>query len=156
MIATSLPPPAADTATTPGRDEIYTRAAEPVAFTDGHHFQLRAPMDLDAVATAATGPLSVILQVTKKCNFDCSFCSDTLQEPDPSLGALERMRDNLAGMPRVFLSGGEPLLRRDFVDMFAGTVLGVPTNATRAPPVHSNQANLLIALGIHSAAFRKD
>ncbi|ONH51342.1 radical SAM protein [Frankia sp. CcI49] len=134
MIATSPSPPAADTTTRPGRPGICTRADEPLVFTDGHHFQLRAPMDLDAVATAAIGPLSVILQVTKKCNFDCSFCSETLQEPDPTLGAMERMRDNLAGVPRVFLSGGEPLLRRDFVDivdMFAGTVIGVPTNATR-------------------------
>jgi molybdenum cofactor biosynthesis enzyme MoaA len=47
---------------------------------------------------------------------------------------LERVRDNLAGVPRVFLSGGEPLLRADIVDivdLFAGTVIGLPTNATR-------------------------
>ncbi|WP_239308964.1 radical SAM protein, partial [Frankia sp. Cj3] len=134
MIAYSPSLPAADTEAQPSDDEICTRADEPVAFTDGHHFRLTAPLDLEAIAAAAAGPLSVILQVTKKCNFDCSFCSETLQEPDPTLAALERIRDNLAGVPRVFLSGGEPLLRRDFVDivdLFAGTVIGVPTNATR-------------------------
>jgi molybdenum cofactor biosynthesis enzyme MoaA len=41
---------------------------------------------------------------------------------------------NLAGVQRVFLSGGEPLLRRDLpdiVDMYSGFILGLPTNATR-------------------------
>ncbi|KLL10579.1 MULTISPECIES: radical SAM protein [Protofrankia] len=134
MIA-STPIPVIETAAAPPvPGETRLRAGAPVVFTDGHHFSLAGPQDLDAVVDAAAGPLSVILQVTKRCNFDCSFCSETLQEPDPSLAVLERVRDNLAGVPRVFLSGGEPLLRRDFidiVDMFTGTVLGVPTNATR-------------------------
>ncbi|ETA00029.1 hypothetical protein ThrDRAFT_03134 [Frankia casuarinae] len=134
MIAYSPSVPAVDPAARSACDEGRSRADEPVVFTDGHHFNLAASSDLDSVASTAAGPLSVILQVTKRCNFDCSFCSETLQEPDPTLDALERMRDNLAGVPRVFLSGGEPLLRRDFVDivdLFAGTVIGVPTNATR-------------------------
>ncbi|WP_396231017.1 radical SAM protein, partial [Frankia sp. EI5c] len=134
MIAYSPSVPAAAPTARSASDEASRRADEPVVFTDGHHFDLAAALDLEAVASAANGPLSVILQVTKRCNFDCSFCSETLQEPDPTLAALERVRDNLAGVPRVFLSGGEPLLRRDIVDvvdMFAGTVIGLPTNATR-------------------------
>ncbi|MCL9759275.1 radical SAM protein [Frankia sp. AiPa1] len=134
MIACSPPVPAVEPTARPAGDEGLARADERVLFTEGHHFTLAAPQDLEVVAAAATGPLSVILQVTKRCNFDCSFCSETLQEPDPTLAALERVRDNLAGVPRVFLSGGEPLLRRDLVDivdMFAGTVIGLPTNATR-------------------------
>ncbi|TCJ34643.1 radical SAM protein [Parafrankia sp. BMG5.11] len=126
--------PAVDPASRSASDEWNSRTEGPVFFTDGHHFHLMSSSDLETVAAEATGPLSVILQVTKRCNFDCSFCSETLQEPDPTLAALERIRDNLAGVPRVFLSGGEPLLRRDIVDivdMFAGTVIGVPTNATR-------------------------
>jgi MoaA/NifB/PqqE/SkfB family radical SAM enzyme len=87
------------------------------------------------MATTATAPLSVILQVTKRCNFNCSFCSETLQLPDPTLAELDSIRGNLAGVQRVFLSGGEPLLRRDFgdiVDMYTGQfILGIPTNATR-------------------------
>jgi MoaA/NifB/PqqE/SkfB family radical SAM enzyme len=133
MIAFSSSRSAAEGAARPG-DETYSGAEDPLVFTAGHHFILAAPLGLDAVVAGATGPLSVIVQVTKRCNFDCSFCSETLQEPDPTLETLERIRDHLAGVPRVFLSGGEPLLRRDFVDvvdMFAGTVIGVPTNATR-------------------------
>ncbi|MGW3232487.1 radical SAM protein [Kitasatospora sp. NPDC001095] len=101
----------------------------------GHHFTAAPGTDIEALAQNSTGPLSVILQVTKRCDFDCSFCSETLQLPDPKLAQLETMRDNLKGTKRVFLSGGEPLMRRDFgeiVDMFADEnfVLAVPTNAT--------------------------
>ena len=107
----------------------------PVAFATGHHFVARPETDIEALIAAASAPLSVILQITKRCNFDCSFCSETLQHPDPTLAQLERIRDNLAGTQRVFLSGGEPLIRRDFgdiVDMYAGRfILGIPTNATR-------------------------
>ncbi|WP_079045871.1 radical SAM protein [Carbonactinospora thermoautotrophica] len=110
------------------------QATGPVRFTEGHHFTLTEDVNLDELAESATVPLSVILQVTKRCNFDCSFCSETLQLPDPTLDQLDTMRANLTGVQRVFLSGGEPLLRRDFgeiVDMYADFIIGVPTNATR-------------------------
>ena len=107
----------------------------PVAFTTGHHFTITGQASAEELADAATAPLSVILQVTKRCNFDCSFCSETLQLPDPSLAELDTIRTNLAGVTRVFLSGGEPLLRRDFgdiIDMYTPDfIVGVPTNATR-------------------------
>jgi MoaA/NifB/PqqE/SkfB family radical SAM enzyme len=106
-----------------------------VAFAaSGHHFTAAEGLDVAAAAQAATVPLSVILQVTKRCNFDCSFCSETLQLPDPTLDQLDAMRRNLAGVARVFLSGGEPLMRKDFseiVDIYhEGHILAVPTNAT--------------------------
>lgn len=111
------------------------RAAAPVTFTAGHHFAVNGGAAIEELAEAATVPLSVILQITKRCNFDCSFCSETLQLPDPNLEELDTIRANLAGVGRVFLSGGEPLLRRDFgeiVDMYTGDfILGIPTNATR-------------------------
>ncbi|MEE1764396.1 radical SAM protein [Streptomyces sp. SP18BB07] len=101
---------------------------------NGHHFDTGEDFELDAAVTASTVPLSVILQVTKRCDFDCSFCSETLQLPDPSLDQLDQMRRNLAGVHRVFLSGGEPLMRKDFaeiVDMYhRDHILAVPTNAT--------------------------
>jgi MoaA/NifB/PqqE/SkfB family radical SAM enzyme len=108
--------------------------SEPVAFTAGHHFTLAADADPSALAEAATAPLSVIVQVTKRCDFNCGFCSETLQMADPTLEQLDTIRANLAGTRRVFLSGGEPLLRRDLpeiVDMFSGLIIGLPTNATR-------------------------
>lgn len=107
----------------------------PVVFTEGHHFQLTDETSLDDLLAQLTAPLSVILQVTKRCDFDCNFCSEILQLHDPTLAQLDTMRANLAGVRRVFLSGGEPLLRRDFgdiVDMYSEFILGIPTNATRA------------------------
>ena len=53
---------------------------------------------------------------------------------DPALDQLDTVRANLAGVQRVFLSGGEPLLRRDLpdiVDVYSGFIVGLPTNATR-------------------------
>lgn len=115
----------------------------PIRFTAGHHFSPSPGTDPAALAASAAGPLSVILQVTKRCDFDCTFCSETLQMKDPSLEQLAMMNANLAGVQRVFLSGGEPLLRRDLLDvigLFAGHIIGLPTNATRgmdlAPRLH--------------------
>lgn len=108
--------------------------SEAVAFTAGHHFAPVPGADAAQLARQASRPLSVILQVTKRCDFDCSFCSEIAPSPDPTLAQLGTMRDHLAGVPRVFLSGGEPLLRRDFpaiVDLFSDHIVGVPTNATR-------------------------
>lgn len=106
-----------------------------VAFTAGHHFAAAAGLSIETLAKQASEPLSVILQVTKRCNFDCSFCSETLQLPDPTLAQLDVIRASLDGVQRVFLSGGEPLLRRDFGDVVAmyadEFIVGVPTNATR-------------------------
>ncbi|GAA1296595.1 radical SAM protein [Saccharothrix xinjiangensis] len=120
--------------TMPARSHV-PRRWNSVAFTRGHHFEIKDGVSVDDLLARTTSPLSVILQVTKRCDFDCNFCSETLQRPDPTLADLERMRDNLLGVGRVFLSGGEPLLRRDFgdvVDLFADDfVVGVPTNATR-------------------------
>ena len=105
-----------------------------MAFTAGHHFALSGETRPAAMAEAATAPLSVILQVTKRCDFGCVFCSETLHMGDPTLAQLDTIRGNLAGVQRVFLSGGEPLLRRDLpeiTDMYSGFIIGLPTNATR-------------------------
>ena len=51
------------------------RTSGPVSFTAGHHFAVTSEASVDELAEAAAVPLSVILQVTKRCNFDCTFCS---------------------------------------------------------------------------------
>ncbi|MFC4048271.1 hypothetical protein ACFOY4_01135 [Actinomadura syzygii] len=77
----------------------------PVRFTDGHHFVSDPDADIGRIAEEVMAPLSVIVQVTKRCDSDCNFCSETLQLPDPSLQELESAAANLAGVRRVFLSG---------------------------------------------------
>ncbi|WP_410570350.1 radical SAM protein [Amycolatopsis sp. cmx-4-61] len=122
--------------TLPSARTPATSQSGPVVFTEGHHFRLNGETSVDELAGQLTAPLSTILQVTKRCDFDCVMCSETLQLPDPTLDQLDTMRTNLAGVKRVFLSGGEPLMRRDFgdiVDMYSENfILGIPTNATRA------------------------
>ena len=134
----------------------------PVTFTDGHHFTTAGTDDVRELAEAATAPLSVIVQVTKRCDFGCVFCSETLMMPDPTLDQLDVIRANLAGVQRVFLSGGEPLLRRDLpeiVDMFSGFILGLPTNATRgvamAPQLAGKVAFVNVGFDGPRATFSK-
>jgi hypothetical protein len=50
----------------------------PVTFTAGHYFTPVGDLDLGELAESATAPLSVIVQVTKRCDFGCVFCSETL------------------------------------------------------------------------------
>jgi len=101
----------------------------------GHYFT--SSLSDEALANQLTNfraPLSVIYQVTRRCNFDCNFCSEIDQLRDPALGEIQTVHDNLHGVSRVFLSGGEPLIRRDIVDivdMFSDYIVGIPTNATR-------------------------
>ncbi len=154
------------TSTTLGMPAVPAREERPadggISFTSGHHFAAAAGSDAAALARAAAVPLSVILQVTKRCDFGCVFCSETLQLPDPSLAELDTIRHNLAGVPRVFLSGGEPLLRRDLtdiVDLFGGFIVGLPTNATRgvamAPRLAGKIAFANIGFDGPRATFRR-
>ncbi len=87
----------------------------------------------DDIAKAEV-PLSVILQITRRCHFNCKFCSEATRNlTDTSLEDLKKIKNNLKGVKRVFLSGGEPLIRKDFADVvkiFANEfILGLPTNA---------------------------
>jgi MoaA/NifB/PqqE/SkfB family radical SAM enzyme len=146
--------------TTPARDEHPVVSG--ISFTGGHHFALDPGADAVTLAEAATAPLSVIVQVTKRCDFGCVFCSETLQLPDPTLDHLTAIRTNLTGVHRVFLSGGEPLLRRDLIgiiDLFDGFIIGLPTNATRglamAPQLAGKIAFANIGFDGPRATFRR-
>lgn len=130
---------------------------------NGQHFDAPADADVESIADSLTAPLSVIVQVTKRCDFDCSFCSEILQMPDPTLDQLDTIRQNLAGVGRVFLSGGEPLMRKDFsevVDIFTGHhIVAVPTNATHALDHAKNIAGKIAYANVGfegpRAAFRR-
>lgn len=90
-------------------------------------------IELNKLVTQLKTPLSVILQITRNCHFNCEFCSEKDSMPDPTLDELKKYAEHLKNVPRVFLSGGEPLMRSDFkevVDIFKeGHIIGLPTNA---------------------------
>jgi len=78
--------------------------------------------------------------VTQKCNYDCTFChGEGLQTPKEALLKPEDFRFIFAigkkhfGMETTTLSGGEPLIRKDIVDIadelyHEGAIITLTTN----------------------------
>lgn len=69
-----------------------------------------------ARATGRKFPLMVTLSVTDRCNFRCEYCKLPDMDRDEMstadwIGAIDELAD--AGMMRVSLMGGEPLVRKD-------------------------------------------
>lgn len=106
---------------------------ENVMYNEETHRLNLTNMKIEELPSKLSAPLSVILQITRNCHFNCEFCSEKDQMPDPSLEELKLYEKHLATVPRIFLSGGEPLTRADFkdvVDIFSKNhILGLPTNA---------------------------
>lgn len=104
-----------------------------VLYNEETHRMNLLDMNIDELVQTLNRPLSVILQITRNCHFNCEFCSEKDQMPDPSLEELRIYEKHLRTVPRIFLSGGEPLTRKDFqevVDIFSEKhILGLPTNA---------------------------
>jgi len=63
----------------------------------------------------------LIFSVTNHCNHACKMCyyHQTLAETmrEMSLGEIERVSRSLGSIDRLWLSGGEPLLRKDLVEI---------------------------------------
>ena len=89
-------------------------------------------------------PLSFDLEVTARCNNDCRHCYINLPAGDRaarakelSLAEISRIADEAVSLGVVWclITGGEPLLRDDFCDLYLalkrkGLLLSVFTNAT--------------------------
>ncbi|WP_433787302.1 pyrroloquinoline quinone biosynthesis protein PqqE [Actinomycetospora sp. CA-101289] len=81
------------------------------------------------------GPLGILAELTHACPLACSYCSNPLEltKRSDELGTDDwrRVLDQAAelGVLQCHLSGGEPLLRRDVVDLVAhASGLGMYTN----------------------------
>lgn len=59
-------------------------------------------------------PLSLTFQLTRDCNFSCTYCSEPPGIRSRSHEDLLAMIDKLTGMRRIILSGGEPMQYRRF------------------------------------------
>lgn len=122
------------------------------------------------VASRAHAPLSVLYEVTHRCNLGCQHCYLTegpVGRPKPtreelSLEEIRRLFDELAEAGTFFLtlSGGEVFMRRDFLEIVAharwrgfsvtvfttGTLL-TPETATELADLHP----LSVEVSIYSA-----
>ena len=92
-------------------------------------------------------PINFTISVTNKCNSRCKTCNiwriygekPEIRVNELSLDEYERIFESIGSgnMYWVTLSGGEPFLRRDLVDIFAALlercsprIVNIPTNAT--------------------------
>jgi radical SAM protein with 4Fe4S-binding SPASM domain len=95
-------------------------------------------------------PLMFDLEVTARCNLNCRHCYINLPASDKAaqageltLGEIEYIADQAVEMGAVWvlLTGGEPLLRRDFAEIYMllkrkGLLVSVFTNATLIRRAH--------------------
>ena len=94
--------------------------------------------------------LSISLELTARCNNNCAHCYINLPANDPKARAaeisLEKIKEIIdesvsLGTLWVLLSGGEPLLREDFTEIYLylkqkGMLVSVFTNATLISDEH--------------------
>ena len=90
-------------------------------------------------------PLTGTLAVTHRCNPSCAMCyvGDEMRSDDLPTGFWERVITETEdlGCLNLVLTGGEPLLRQDFVHLYKlacsrGFLVTVFTNATRIADAH--------------------
>lgn len=95
-------------------------------------------------------PLSFDLELTARCNFNCRHCYINLpvndraaQDRELSLAEISDIADQAVALGSVWclLTGGEPLLREDFADVYMllkrkGLFVSVFTNAATIRPEH--------------------
>ena len=155
------------TSTTLGMPAVPAREEHPargeISFTSGHHFAISAGDDPAALALAAAAPLSVILQVTKRCDFGCVFCSETLQLPGPVAGRSgnhpAQPGRSAARLPVRRGTAAAPRPDRRSWTCTAGFIVGLPTNATRgvamAPRLAGKIAFANIGFDGPRATFRR-
>lgn len=104
----------------------------------------RMPFEYASAGVARPFPLVVDLCATNRCNLRCGFCYNrdnlTTRQDELGLEAYEALFDEAAPWRAgIFLSGGEPLLRRDLSHILAaakarGLPVGLVTNGTAEEP----------------------
>lgn len=77
--------------------------------------------DLKARALELEQPLSVHLELTRRCNWRCAFCSNARKPDERTLRAAEwaEVLDDLRSLGTLWvtLTGGEPLAHPDFLEI---------------------------------------
>jgi len=115
-------------------------ASAPAAIPEGDAAELAARLSV----VERRIPIEGLIETTFRCNLRCAHCyvsqpasSRAAADEELSLARLTRLVDELAEAGCLFLtfSGGEPLLRADFPELYrhairAGLVVSVFTNGT--------------------------
>lgn len=113
--------------------------------------------NLDRVAARAQRaniPLSVLLEITGRCNLDCQHCYLDIRHPPEEMSTAEILRvlDELSAAGTLFLtiSGGEVFLRHDLYEILEharrlGLVVRLNTSGTR---IGRAEAERLASLGL--------
>ncbi len=100
---------------------------------------------------ARRSPLTFDLEATARCNLDCRHCYINLPAGDAAAKRREMTVEEVAriageaaalGAVWCLLTGGEPLLREDFFDLYlalkkAGLLIALHTNATLVTEEHA-------------------
>lgn len=100
---------------------------------------------------AKRAPLSFDLEVTARCNHNCSHCYINVPAADPEARANELSLEEILGIAQqavnlgavwCLLTGGEPLVRADFFDLYLGLkrlglLVSVFTNASLITREHA-------------------
>lgn len=91
-------------------------------------------------------PLTVTLQINRKCNLKCIYCSEYNQISDLSLENAIAILEKLKGVKRVIISGGEPLLHKDLFPIlsYCRSNFEVVALATNATLITSDKAQELV------------
>ncbi len=88
-------------------------------------------------------PLIGTIEVTSRCNLRCPFCYISHHHPHRELTYKQicRIIDEITeqGCLRLLLTGGEPFIRDDFLDIYSyakkkGLIIGIFTNGTLITP----------------------
>lgn len=111
---------------------------------------------------AARAP-AVLWSCTSRCNLACLHChsdSSRRHRPELSTGEAVAMLDDIAalGCPALIVSGGEPLMRRDLLDVIGeARARGLPvTLSTNGTLVTQSVARRLAQLGVTRVSVGMD
>jgi len=102
------------------------------------------------------------LKVTSKCNLACQMCDYWKTTREETLSADEWgavLREAAAlGATKVHVSGGEPFLRRDLLEILGHAVgAGIKTNlTTNGTLVRRDQAKALVDMGVNAVSVSLD
>lgn len=80
-----------------------------------HHFYVNQKSESNKITLEL--PLSVSLQITRKCNLNCVYCSEADSIPDAPIAEIKEMIASFQGVKRIIVTGGEPLIRKDWIEV---------------------------------------